>query len=156
MKSVLVIFNGIKFPYYLLEYALAQAKEQGSTLHALFLKAASETEEGYGFPNDLDQAETLTDAGDAQKDDEKIIGHQVKLTQDMAAGENVPCKTELRTDSTLEEILEVAKTADLLCLDAAYDDSSFLLNNTRIDFTALKNQASCPVKLVSEDMLSIN
>lgn len=154
MKTVLVIFNGIKFPYYLLEFALAQAKERGASLHALFLKAARETEEGYGFPNDLDQAETLTDAEDAKEDDEKIIRQQMKLTQDTASVENINCKTELRTNSRLAEILQLVKNVDLLCLDAASDDSPFLLNDDRIDFNELINQATCPVQVVSEDMVN--
>ncbi|MEJ7738442.1 MAG: universal stress protein [Chitinophagaceae bacterium] len=154
MKSVLVIFNGIKFPYYLLEFALARAKEKNATLHALFLKAADEDTAGYGFPNDLDQAETLTDEADAKSDDEKIIRHQIKLTEDTAATENVSCKTELRTNSSLAEILQLSQNAELLCLNAGEDDSPSLLTDNRIDFNDVINQASCPVIMVSEDMLS--
>lgn len=50
MESVLVIFNGIKFPYYLMEYSIAQAKGHLASLHALFVTAKEEKEEGIYFP----------------------------------------------------------------------------------------------------------
>lgn len=151
MKSVLVIFNGIKFPYYLIEYGIAQAKYHHASVHALFLKAGKESSEGYGFPSDMAQAETLTSSEDALQDDKKIISKQMRLAKGMAEMENVSCTTELITDCSLKEMLEVVKNYDLICLDVAFDDQTpALLTSNRFTARELIGQTASPVKLVEE------
>lgn len=152
MKSVLVIFNGIKFPYYLIEYSIAQAKAHAALLHVLFVIAKEEKDKGYGFPSDLSQTETLADSEDALKDDLKIIRHNMKLAADMAAEENIPCTTEILTGSSLEETLIVVNKFDLVCLDSEYDDDSdSMLTNNRFKLNDLVKQVTAPVKLVADD-----
>jgi len=152
MKAILVIFNGIRFPYYLIEHAIAQAKEHTASLHALFLKAKEESGEGYGFPSDLDQAVSLTDAEDAGRDDKTIIRHHVKLAADMASTENVSFTSEVLTDSSLQETLKIVNGFGMVFLDAAYDDDSpSMLTNDRFTLKDLVEKASVPVKTISEN-----
>lgn len=152
MKSVLVIFNGIKFPYYLMEYSIAQAKGHSASLHVLFVTAKEEKEEGYVFPSDLSQTETLTDSEDALQDDRKIIRHNMKLATDMAAGENVPCTTEILPGSSLAETITVVNKFDLVCLDSDYDDeTASMLTNNRFTLNDLMKQATAQIKLISDE-----
>lgn len=152
MKSVLVIFNGIKFPYYLMEYSIAQAKAHAASLHVLFVTAKDEKEEGYAFPSDLSQTETLTDSEDALKDDKKIIRHNMKLAADMATGENISLTTEILPGSSLKEILAVVNKFDLVCLDSEYDnDTDSMFTNNRFTLNDLIKQATAQVKLVTDD-----
>lgn len=152
MKSVLVIFNGIKFPYYLMEYSIAQAKAHAASLHVLFVTAKDEKEEGYAFPSDLSQTETLTDSEDALKDDIKIIRRNMKLAADMTAGENIPYTTDILPGSSLEETLTVVNKFDLVCLDSDYDDDTdSMLTNNRFTLKDLMKLATAPVKLVADD-----
>lgn len=151
MKSVLVIFNGIKFPYYLMDYAIAQAKYHHASVHALFLKAGKESSEGYGFPSDMAQAETLTNSEDALQDDEKIISKQMHLAEGMGEMENVTCTTEMMTDCSLKDMLELVKNHDLICLDVTFDDETpAMLTSNRFTSRELISQTSSPVKMVEE------
>jgi len=150
MKSVLVIFNGIKFPYYLMEYSIAQAKGHSASLHVLFVTAKEEKDKGYGFPSDLSQTETLMDSEDALEDDRKIIKHNMKLAADTAAGENVPCTTEILLGSSLAKTLTVVNKFVLVCLDSDHDDdTASMLTNNRFILNDLMKQATAPVKLIS-------
>ncbi len=151
MKAALVIFNGIKFPYYLIEYALTEAKQQQASVHALFLKAKKEVSEGYGFPSDFNQAENVTDINDALEDDIRIINHHMKLATDMAQSEGVACTNELITECSLEDILKITETFDIVYIDGAYDDeNTSMLSNNRFKLADLMKRASSPVKLVYE------
>jgi hypothetical protein len=153
MQSVLVIFNGIKFPYYLMEHAVSQAKAHSASLHAIFLRAKEETDEGYGFPSDLDQAVTLTDAENAESDDNRIIGDHMKLAAKIAETEGVTFTMALLTDSSLSEVLHIVNGFDLVFLDAAYDDdSTSMLTNKRFTAEHLVDQASVPVQLISKEI----
>lgn len=152
MKSVLVIFNGIKFPYYLMEYSIAQAKGHSASLHVLFVIAKEEKDKGYGFPSDLSQTETLTNSEDALQDDRKIIRHNIKLATSMAAEENIPCTTKILSGSSLAETLTVINKFDLVCLDSDYDDdTTSMLTNNRFTLNELMKQATSPVKLISDE-----
>ncbi|MEJ7769759.1 MAG: hypothetical protein WKF89_18210 [Chitinophagaceae bacterium] len=153
MKSILVIFNGIKFPFHLMEYALKQAKSQSASLHALFLKGKEETSTGYGFPSDLGQAENVTDSEDAREDDEKIIRHHMKLSEDMAITESIPFTSAILANSSLTETTHLMKPFHMVLLDAAYDvETNSLLTNDRFTAQDLIEKSSSPVTLVSESM----
>jgi hypothetical protein len=155
MNSALVIFNGIKFPYYLMEYSLARAKQQESSLHVLFLKAGKEITEGYGFPSDLKATEKKTAIEESEDDDLRIINHHMKLAIDMAASENVNCTTELITDCSLEKISTLIKNYDEIYVDSAYDDeNTSMLGNNKFTLTNLIEQAPSKIKQVSEDFIS--
>ncbi len=155
MNSALVIFNGIKFPFYLMEYSLARAKQQESSLHALFLKAGKEISEGYGFPSDLKATEEKIDIEDGEKDDLRIINHHIKLAMDMASSENVICTTELITDCSLEKISVIIKNFNEIYVDTAYDDeNTSMLGNTTFKLTDLIEQAPSKIKQVPEDFIN--
>lgn len=155
MNSALVIFNGIKFPYYLMEYSLAQAKQQELQLHALFLKARKEISEGYGFPSDLKATEEKINIEDGENDDLRIINHHMKLAIDMAGSENVNCTTELITDCSLEDITKLIKNFDEVYVDTAYDDeNTSMLGNTKFKLTDLIEQAPSKIKQVPEDFIN--
>ena len=148
MKSALILFNGIQFSFNLVDHAIDWAKAGSGRLHFLFLKATEETSPGYGFPSDIQQAETVTDAEDAEKSDERIIRQQMELVENMAAMEKIPCQVELRTEPSLEEVIEVAKTADILFLEAGEEETTGTLASTRFTMEKLREQAPCPVELV--------
>lgn len=126
MKTALVILNGIRFPFYLVDNAVNWAKNNNAGLHALFIKAADEEDEGYIFPSDLDAAEDLSDTEDAEEGDVKVIQSQVKLLEDMAKTENIPFQSELLTDPSLEDILAIARAKDILFVDHDFDEPGIL------------------------------
>jgi hypothetical protein len=150
MKKALVIFNGIRFPFYLADYAIAWAKKNSANLHALFIKAKHREKEGYVFPSDLDAAEHLTGTGDIEHGDVLIIRSQMKLLEDMAKTKDISFKSELLTDPYQEDILEMAKGSDILFIDAD-DDETGILSVTSFRMNDLVKKSSCPVESIKAE-----
>lgn len=152
MKSALVIFNGIKFPYYLMEYALAQVKEHEAEVHVIFLRAREENSESYGFPSDMKATEEKTAVEDDEKYNRDIIIQHMNLANDMAASEGITCKTELLIDCSIGEISILMKNFDVVYIDADYDnENTSLLGNEKFSLSELIEEAPSKVKLVSEE-----
>ena len=147
MKTALVIFNGIRFPFYLADHVVAWAKKNDATLHALFIKAKHREKEGYVFPSDIDAAEDLTGTEDIEQGDALVIRSQMKLLDDMAKTENIPFKSELLTDPYLEDILETAKSSDILFIDADYNEAG-ILSVDSFTMNDLVKKSSCPVEII--------
>ena len=120
MKKGYIIFNGIRFPYYLVDHAIAWAEKNKSGLFALFLRGEEE-EEGYPFPSDLDAAEKLMDKEDAERDDKELIKGDTKLLFDMAKSKGVEIQVEELNDPTIDEALKKIKDAAVVFVDANAD-----------------------------------
>jgi hypothetical protein len=147
MKTALVIFNGIRFPFYLADHVIEWTEKNTASLHALFIKAKHREKEGYVFPSDLDAAEHLTGTEDIEHGDVLVIRSQMKLLEDMAKTENIPFKSELLTDPLLKDILEIAKGSDILFIDAD-DNESGILSVTTFRMKDLVKKSPCPVETI--------
>lgn len=124
MKTAIVIINGIKFPHFLIERAIAQAKKEGAQLHALFLTSGEEMPEEYAFPSDIDLAENITDTDDTEKDSMQILQSQLKLFKTMLKTENISGNAEQMNDASLEQVLEKTKSADIIFIAPDYGEIS--------------------------------
>jgi hypothetical protein len=149
MKTALVIINGIKFPYFLVEHAIEWAKREGGSLHALFITAGEEVNEGYAFPSDMDMAETLETKEDVQKNSEVIIRDLVHLFNDMINAAGISGQSELLKDPPLSAVLEKAKQAAILFVAPGFDDIA-LLAVTTFKMQELIHHSPCPVEKVTE------
>lgn len=149
MKTALVIFNGIRFPFYLADHVVSWAKKNDANLHALFIKAKHREEEGYVFPSDIDAAQDLTGTDDIEQGDVLVIRSQIKLLEDMAKTENIPFKSELLTGPYLEDILETAKSSDILFIDADYNETG-ILSVDSFNINDLVKKSPCPVEIIKD------
>jgi hypothetical protein len=149
MKTALVIVNGIKFPYFLADHAIAWAKREQGKLHALFLTSGEEMPEGYVFPSDIDLAETLKDTTDSEKDSNTIIRSLMKMLDGMATTEGVTCDAERLNDASLEQVLEKTKQAAILFIAPGYGETA-MQAVTDFQMQELIDQAACPVEVVKE------
>jgi len=147
MKTALIIFNGIRFPFYMVDHVMAWAKKNSAQLHALFIKAKHREKEGYVFPSDLDAAENLTGNEDLEQGDVAVIHNQMKLLKDVARSENISLESNLLTDPSLDDILEIAKKSDILFIDAD-DDGSGILSVTGFTMKQLIKKSPCPVEAI--------
>jgi hypothetical protein len=147
MKTAMVIFNGIRFPFYLVDHVIDWAKKNNASLHVLFIKAKHEVKEGYVFPSDLDAAENLFDTEDVEQGDVLVIRSQIKLLEDMAKTENIPFKSVLLTDPSLEDIICLAKRSDILFIDADYNERG-ILSVTSFKMKDLVKRSPCPVEII--------
>src|SRR5690606_41955314 len=82
---ILLILNGIRFPFGLLNAAIDWCKQNGSALHAIFMKAEDEVGEGYVYPSDLEAAEDLNDTQDSENRSEEH-------TSELQSRENLVCR----------------------------------------------------------------
>lgn len=150
MKTALVIFNGIQFPYYLVDHAISWAAKNDGDLHGLFVYSDKEPREGYIFPSDIDPAENLYNKSDAEQVNVGVIHAQIKLFRDMAKGKNISVQTEELISPSLEDILEITEAASILFIDAV-SDKSYLLACTSFDFKDLIEESKCPVEMVYDN-----
>jgi hypothetical protein len=150
MKNAFVIINGIRFPFFLVEKAIAWAKKEKATLNALFLLSGEEMPEGYAFPSDIDLAETYRDKEDTEKDSAQILRDQMKLYQDMIKTDEIPGKAEALTGPALEKVWEKVEQADLLFVAPEYGETAQLAI-ARSAMEDLIEKAACPVEVVYED-----
>jgi len=143
----LVIFNGIRFPFYLVDHVIAWSKNNNANLHALFIKAKHEVNEGYIFPSDLDAAEELSDNSDAEQGDEHVIQSQIKILEDMAKTKDIPFKSEVLIEPSLEDILAKAKGQNILFIDHDFNEEG-ILSVTRWKLGNLIKKSPCPVEAI--------
>ena len=136
MKTILIIINGIKLPYHVVNYAIAEAKKNSSEIFVLFLKGKSEAPKGYGYPSDLAIAEESNSDKDAVTEDEKIIEDNINLVKSLVESEKIPYKSSLKTNVSLKEVIELSQSADLIVADEQFDES--LLSQHKFSLKKLK------------------
>lgn len=136
MSKGLIIFDGIRFPHHVVDHAISWAKNNGASLKALFL-FGREYEEGYLFPNDLDEAQDVTDKEDAEKDDMRLINSHIRLLEG-AAG-SVKFESEILVDPELDEVLLRASDAQAVFIDANHEETG-LMPLTKFDYEDLLKQ----------------
>ena len=149
MKKGYIIFNGIRFPYYLVDHAIAWAEKNKAGLSAIFLKGGEE-EEGYPFPSDLDSAEKLKNKEDAEKDDEALIRGDMKLLRDMAKSKGVEIEVEEFNDPTMDEVLKKIKDAAVVFVDANADPDD-IAAPTKFTLNDLTGKISAYVERVDDE-----
>ena len=148
MKTILIIFNGIRLPFHVIDFAISRAKENTSEIYALFLKGGHEQSKGYIFPSDLGSTETVSDA-EVLKEDETIIYDNMKMVRSMVEAEKIPYREILRTNASLAEIATISEDADLIVLDENFDHAT-LLGDKKVSLKGLMEKISKPVELVPE------
>jgi hypothetical protein len=150
MTTATVIFNGIRFPFYLMDRAISWSKEKNADLQAIFLQASNQEREDYAFPSDIDGAEKLTDEKDAEQGNEMIISRYIKLIKDMCDTEGLNCHIERLKDSSLDEVLEKLKNTDRIFLDEAEDENPSPLANNNFTMKDLFEATSSKTEFVRD------
>ena len=144
MQPALAIFYGIRFPYHVAEQAIRWAREHRTGIHVLFLQE-SEKEEGYLFPNDLDAAERLTTARDANKDDRDLISSRIKVLKDMTRQHDVDFNYDVIYNPSIEQVLQKANAASQVFVDATPQE---VYSDARFDMEKFIRQTHAPLERV--------
>jgi hypothetical protein len=106
MAKAALLFNGIKFPFNVVDRAINWAKQSKGSLVAIFLKSEKMEKEGYVFPSDLDAAENLAENSAANTNLSLIIDSNIRILEHQAIGEQIEVRTALLTNPTDEELLD--------------------------------------------------
>ncbi len=95
MAAVILVYNGLHFPAGMLDKGLAWSVKNGGDMIALFIVSDKEQDEGYPFPNDLDEAEDITSDTDAVGKDLAIIASNIRLIRHQAKSAAVALQTKI-------------------------------------------------------------
>lgn len=147
MKTIVVIINGISLPYNAIDYAIEEAKKNSCGVHVLFLKGTTEPPKGYFYPSDLRTIETGASDKESAREDEKIIGDNMKLVKELIEDEKIPFTSTLKTNASINEVAASITRADLILVDENFDEM-FLLSDDKISLKDIKNKISIPVCVV--------
>ena len=118
MKTGIVLVNGISLPHPVLDQAIEWATTQQSSLSGLFLYHQEEYAEGYGFPSDIEQAETLESELEAEKQLERLISDHAVYAAKLAGGKGVVLPTKILRNPSEADLQQELKLATLVWLDA--------------------------------------
>ena len=120
MRKAAVLFNGIKFPFAVIDRSYEWAKNEKGMLLAVFLLSKDADPEGYIFPSDIDAAENISDEADSISDSEKVVESYMQMMKNRAVAEQISFQTivlhdpsgELLSD-TLQDCKNIFVTKDV-------------------------------------------
>ncbi len=114
MSTAAIIFNGIHFYQPVADAAFKRAAAYGDEVQVLFLKCKHESEEGYGFPSDMDAAENLTTGKDADAADNRIIESYIQLLGHQATAEKIAFRAQVLEDPSIQELQAALKGCTII------------------------------------------
>src|SRR5687768_7477043 len=126
MAKGVLLFNGVAYPFTVVDKAFAWSKQSGSSLKALFLHSDEETPEGYVFPSDLDVAENLSTTEDAEIANLRIIESNIRMIKNQASSEHVDLTTQKLIDPTSDQLLSELGDAERVFASVNIDEKRIL------------------------------
>lgn len=150
MKKILVVFNGAKFAYHVLEQAIAIARQDNSLLVGIFLRPPTSSETIYPFINDLALTGSSYYLQDASVEDAAIIKTNVTLFRDTCGGASVNHSIHLDKGTPVNELLKESVFADLIVIDAMADLYTNIPGLLTPSLRELLADSHCPVLVVHE------
>jgi len=118
MTTAILLYNGLHFPAGMADGGIAWALQTGGKIIALFILSDKDQEEGYPFPNDLDEAEELKTDSDAMGKDLAIISSNIRLLRHQAGTAGVPLETRIVPAATEHAIRPLLEKADRIFVSA--------------------------------------
>jgi len=112
MATAILLYNGLHFPVAMIDRAIAWALKSNGDIIALIVLADKDQEEGYPFPNDLDESEELNTDTDAMGEDMAIIASNIRLIRHQATNAKVTLKTHLLPGAPRAQLQNWLEKAD--------------------------------------------
>ncbi|RYY26558.1 MAG: hypothetical protein EOO04_10620 [Chitinophagaceae bacterium] len=120
MTKAAVLFNGIKFPFALIDRAFDWAKKEKGLLLAVFLLSKDADPEGYIFPSDIDAAEDQFNETDSVSDSQKVIDSNIQMLKHRASADGIDFQSivlydpsETRLSETLLDFKRIFVTGNV-------------------------------------------
>ncbi|MET0461731.1 MAG: hypothetical protein ABW007_01200 [Chitinophagaceae bacterium] len=126
MEKAYILFNGIQYPFEVVDAAMSWAVQRKATLVALFVHAAEAPKEGYIFPSDLDAAENIHTTREASSSHQAIISSNMNMLRNEAHRNNVPLDVKELVDPQDDELLTILTGADMLFASSKMEDQGVL------------------------------
>lgn len=117
MSTATLLFTGVALPYHVIDYAINWAKDNEGSLRALFLVPGRMPEEGYPFPNDLDDAENLTNEADAEKGISNIVNEEIRFIEKRCKASHIPVQSEVLYSPQVQKVVSRVNDSDVIFVD---------------------------------------
>ena len=137
-----LLFTGPFLPYHVLDYAISWAKENEGSLHALFIVPGKLAEEGYSFPNDLDDAENLTTHVDAEKGTKQIMQKEIRYLEKRANSSHIPVRTEILFSPSIEQVLVRINQTEIIFIDKNAEDNPEQMEDLPFTLEDIRDKSS--------------
>ncbi|QEC68899.1 hypothetical protein FRZ67_16870 [Panacibacter ginsenosidivorans] len=149
MKNKVVLIFKKVINYKALDLAIASCKRDDNDLAVVFIYSPQDEKRGYGFPSDINLAETVTDEKDIWREDTGLLLEEAKLLHEKAKTENI--------DITIVPFNQIAGNTLQTMIDEApelyVDASEFKEVTNEPNELILQNshfKVKCPVILVKK------
>jgi hypothetical protein len=126
MEKAYILFNGIQYPFEVVEAAISWALQSKGQLVALFIHAADAPKEGYIFPSDLDAAESFNTTQDASSSHLATIKSNMKMLDNEARRHAISLETKELTDPEDEALLQELSDAVMLFASSKIEEQGVL------------------------------
>ena len=149
MAKGVLLFNGVAYPFPVVDKAFAWSKQGGGSLKALFLHSGKETPEGYVFPSDLDAAENLSTTDEAEAANLRIIESNIRMLKNQASSEHIDLAVQKLIDPTSDQLLSELGDAERVFASINIDEMR-ILSTVKVNLKELLNDNQQPVEWVNE------
>jgi hypothetical protein len=151
MSTATLLFRGPALPYHVLDYAIAWARENEGSLHAIFLVPGELPEEGYPFPNDLDEAEDMTTERDSERGIREIIQEEIRFIEKRCKASHIPVTSDMMFSPTLENVVDSLSDSEVVFIDKkAEEETDDEMSQLPFNISDLLRRASRQVVPVGE------
>jgi hypothetical protein len=124
MTKAAVLFNGIRFPFKVIDRAFEWCKKEKGSMLGVFLLAEEADPEGYIFPSDIDAAEDISDASDSVSDNEKVVESQINMLKNRAATEQIKFQSIVLYDPEEELLSDTLQGCEYIFVAEDVDELS--------------------------------
>jgi hypothetical protein len=142
MSIATLLLTGAALPYHVIDYAINWAKDNEGSLRALFLVPGKMPEEGYPFPNDLDEAEEITGRRDAEKGIKNIVQEEIRFIEKRCQASHIPLQPEVMFSPGVQKVVSKVNDSDLVFVDRNAEDNENDMNNLPFRLEDVKDKTS--------------
>jgi hypothetical protein len=151
MSKATLLLIGPGLPYHVLDFAIAWAKDNESSLKALFLVPGNLPEEGYPFPNDLDSSENITTEVEAEKGIKDIIQQEIRFIEKRCKASHIPVATDAIYSPTLQQVLSNIDRSEIVIIDKNAEENEDDLKDLSFSVADIAKKTSVHFAYVGEN-----
>lgn len=124
MSIATLLLTGAALPYHVIDYAINWAKDNEGSIRALFLMPGKMPEEGYPFPNDLDEAEEITGGRDAEIGMRNIVREEIRFIEKRCKASHIPIQSEVMYSPGVQKVVSKVNDSDLIFIDKNIEENA--------------------------------
>lgn len=123
MSIATLLLTGAALPYHVIDYAINWAKDNEGSLRALFLVPGKMPDEGYPFPNDLDEAEEITGERDAERGIQNIVHEELRFIEKRCKASHIPLQSEIMYSPGIQKVVSRVNDSELIFVDKNIEEN---------------------------------